>query len=240
MSGRVRTAARGLRQRRKVRRSTLLDGLRACAGIPCRRSSVRDVHVHATVPVVNGDRDLGRIVGLDHRHLEHLHATSLSHPCSTFDKHCLSVLRDFTCSLSVRTHTVRWTSAAHRARSPPQCGATYPLRFFAIRSCSHAFIAVSDLAARLASAKTRSLSHLSPPAPNIGVLLVEFDLAAPAKDLELADHRPAVARRRARRSPPCCRCYAPPMAPTLQSPSRLAAMGGLSMKRRASGPIHQS
>jgi hypothetical protein len=108
----------------------LLHGLRACAGIPCRRSSVRDVH--ATAPVVNGDRDLGRIVGLDHRHLEYLHATSLSHPCSTFDKHCLSVLRAFTCSLSVRTHTVRWTPAARRARSPPQCGATYPLRFPAI------------------------------------------------------------------------------------------------------------
>lgn len=174
---------------------TLLDGLQACAGIPCRRSSVRDVHVHATTPVVNGDRDLGRIVGLDHRHLEHLLATSLSHPCSTFDKHCLSVLRVFTCSLSVRTHTVRWTSAARRARSPLQCGATYPLRFPAIEvvlACFHRCVGPRR-ASRVS--QDSSAAALSPPAPNTGVLLVEFDLAAlrAAQDLKLADRRPAVA-----------------------------------------------
>ena len=58
---------------------------------------------------------------------------------------------------------------------------------------------VSDLAARPASARASNAAALSPPAPNpapnTGVLLVEFDLAAlrAAQDLELADRRPAVA-----------------------------------------------
>jgi hypothetical protein len=208
---------------------TLLDGLRACAGIPCRRSSVRDVHVHATAAVVNGDRDLGRIIRLDHRHLEYLHVTSLSHPCSTFDKHCLSVLRAFAYSLSVRAHTVRWTSAARRARSPSQCGATYPLRFPAIEVVLVCFIAESDLAARPASARTSIAAALSPPAPNTGVLLVEFDLAAlrAAQDLELADRRTAVAAASSPIAALLSLLSPPPSSPALQSPSRPGCDGWL-------------
>jgi hypothetical protein len=69
------------------------------------------------------------------------------------------------------------------------------LRFPAIEVVLACFIAVPDPAARPASARTSIAAALSPPAPNTGVLLVEFDLAAlrAAQDLELADRRPAVA-----------------------------------------------
>jgi hypothetical protein len=203
--------------------------------IPCRRSSVRDVHVHATAPVVNGDRDLGRIVGLDHRHLEHLHATSLSHPCSTFDKHCLSVLRAFTCSLSVRTHTVRWTSAARRARSPPQCGATYPLRFPAIEVVLACFQSPCRTSPRVPRQPgLRSLSHcrrqLRTPVCSWSSSILP---RAPRRPGPRARRPPPCCRRRrARRSPPCCRCCRRRRCRRrCNRPRDLAAMGGLSMKR---------
>jgi hypothetical protein len=95
------------------------------------------------------------------------------------------------------------------------------------RSCSHAFIAVSDLAARPASAKTRSQSHCRRQPRTTGVLLVEFDLAAAGQDLEFAAHRPAVAAAELADRRSAVAATPPPMAPALQSPSRPGCDGSL-------------
>ena len=214
--------------------ATLLDGLRACTGISCRRSSVRDVHVHATVPVVDGDWDLGRIVGLDHRHLEHLHATSLSHPCSTL------------------------TSIACRFCAPsPARSLCERLQFGGLlRLVGHGVphsVVLLIICASLRSGRARMLSSPCRTSPRVprqprldrcricrrqprtSVCSWSSSLLPRRPGPRARRSPPCCRRRRARRSPPCCRCYAPPMAPALQSESRLAAMGGLSMKRRASG-----
>ena len=204
---------------------TLLDGLRACAGIPCRRSSVRDVHVHATAPVVNGDRDLGRIIRLDHRHLEHLHVTPF------------------------RIHAVRLTSIACRFCEPsPARSLCERIRFGGLRGIvRHGVPHNVVLLILCASLRSRSCSHASSPCrTSPRVLRQPGPRSLPHCPRQLrtpvcsGQVRPCRAPRRpgprARRSPPCCRrrraCRSlplslPPMSPALQSPSRPGCDGWL-------------
>jgi hypothetical protein len=89
---------------------------------------------------------------------------------------------------------------------------------------------VSDLAARPASARASIAAALSPPASNIGVLLVEFDLAARS-----APARTSSSPIAALLSPPPSSPIAallsllspPPMSSALQSPSRPGCDGWL-------------